>query len=118
MKKISSYRDLVAEKARLRQKISLLRRDIDTEVDEIKERLKPIAKILGLFGVGVAVKAASNGHSNNTLLKMGGNIAVDLLVGPRLRKAGMLTRMIVPPLLRGLTTGIIDRVKGVFKKKK
>ncbi len=117
MKKISNYHDLVAEKQRLNQKIHLLRRDIDLEVHEIKERLKPIAKILGILGVGVVAKASSNG-SRNSLLKMGGNLAVDLLIGPKLAKAGMITRMVVPPLLRGITTGVIDRVKHFFGKKK
>jgi hypothetical protein len=118
MKKISNYHDLVAEKQRLNQKITLLRRDIDNEVHEIKERFKPIAKILGILGVGAAVKASSNGSTGNSLLKMGATLGVDLLVGSKLRKAGMLTRMIVPSLVRGVTGGVIDKVKHFFSKKK
>lgn len=110
MKKISNYHDLVAEKHRLNQKIDLLRREIDLEVHEIKERLKPVAKILGLLGVGAVAKAASNG-TGNSLLKMGGNLAVDLLVGPKLAKAGLIARVVVPPLLRSVTSRLFSRFK-------
>src|SRR3954471_279142 len=109
MKKISNYHDLIAEKQRVNQKLALLKRDIDNDIDEIKERFRPVTKVLGLL-------SGSNGSHKpdspkQSLLKMGGNLAVDLLVGPRLAKAGMITRMVVPPLLRGIYNGVVDRFR-------
>lgn len=114
MKKISNYHELAAEKQRLQQQLSLLKRDVESEIAEIKEKFRPITKIIGLLGGGNGNSTSSNGSTKSTLLKAGGNLAVDLLIGPKLAKAGMITRMIVPPLLRGIATGIINR----FRKKK
>jgi hypothetical protein len=112
MRKISNYHDLVAEKERVNQKLALLKRDIDSEVDQIKEKFKPIGKIIGLFGGGNG--SDSPNTTRQSLLKMGGGLAMDLLVGPKLAKAGMITRMVVPPLLKGIYNGVVNR----FKKKK
>lgn len=112
MRKINNYHDLVVEKERVNQRLALLKRDIDNEVEVIKEKFKPIGKIIGLFGGGNGAKTPDT--AKQSLLKMGGNLAVDLIVGPRLAKAGMVTRMVVPPLLRGLYNGVVNR----FKKKK
>ncbi|MEI9917767.1 MAG: hypothetical protein WDO14_03075 [Bacteroidota bacterium] len=116
MKKISNYHDLVAEKARVEQRLALLKRDIHSEIEEIKQRLSPVTRIVGLL--------SGNGASNNqgaqkdsllkSGLKAGAALGMDLLIGPNLAKAGMLTRLIVPPLLRNISSGIINR----FRKKK
>ena len=110
MKKISNYHDLVAEKQRINQKLALLKRDIDNDIDEIKERFRPITKLVGMLGGG--------NHTPDTpkhsLLKAGGSLALDLLVGPKLAKAGVITRAVVPPLLKGIYHSVVNR----FKKKK
>ena len=113
MRKISNYHDLVVEKQRTQQRLELLKRDIENEVDLIKEKFKPIGKILGLFSGGNGSSDAPD-TAKQSLLKMGGNLAVDLLVGPKLAKAGMITRMVVPPLLRGIYNVVVNR----FRKKK
>lgn len=104
----------MAEKQRVQQKLVLLKRDFENEIDAIKEQFKPITRVVSMFTGGS--DSSSNGEDTprQSLLKMGGNLAVDLLVGPRLAKAGMITRMVVPRLLRGLYNGFINR----FKKKK
>jgi hypothetical protein len=115
MKKITNYHDLVAEKQRLRQKLDLLKRDMSSEVHEIKEKFSFITKILGFVtGNGNHRAPETKGHP---LLKMGAALGVDLLLGPRLAKAGLLTRMAVPPILRGITSNI-HRIVHFFKRKK
>jgi hypothetical protein len=113
MKKISNYHDLVAEKQRVVQRLDLLKRDVENEIHEIKEKYRPLTKIVGLFGNGDSSHNGS-GNTKQSLLKMGGGLALDLLVGPRLAKAGLITRTVVPPLLRGIYNGVVNR----FKKKK
>jgi|ERR1044071_2664508 hypothetical protein len=114
MKKITNYHDLVAEKQRVKQKLALLKRDMNSEIAEIKEKIKPITRIVGFV--------TGNGHhkpetKKDSLLKMGAAIGMDLLVGPRLAKAGLLTRMVAPPILRGITSNI-HKIVGWFKRKK
>jgi hypothetical protein len=113
MKKINDLHDLVAEKQRLQQKLALLKRDMNSEVLEIKEQFKPIARIISFF----TGSTNSNGDSEvksttkTSLLKMGANLGVDLLVGTKLKKAGWLARLLVPPLLRKISSTVINRVK-------
>jgi len=114
MKRISNYHELAAEKQRVQQRLALLKRDVDSEIHEIKEKFKPIAKIVSLLTGGNGNSSPSSNGSKSSLLKMGGNLAVDLLVGPKLARAGLLTRLIVPPILRGISSRIMSR----FRKKK
>jgi hypothetical protein len=115
MKKITTYHDLVAEKQRLRQKLALLKRDMNSEIHEIKEKFSFITKIVG-FVTGNNDKTTHT-KSNHTLLKYGAALGVDLLIGPRLAKAGLLTRMAVTPILRGVASNI-HRIVDWFRKRK
>jgi len=118
MKKINNYHELAVEKQRLQQRLTLLKREMDLEVDEIKRRLRPITKIVSMFGGG-GDDDHKNGSTSGTgnLLRMGASLGVDLLVGPKLRKAGWLARTVVPPLLRGISSGVISAVNKFRKKK-
>ena len=112
MKKISNLHDLAAEKQRLKQKLALLKRDMSSEVTEIKQKVAPILKIVAFLTGGTAVTAAAvNGSHKTSLLKAGANLGVDLLVGSKLKKAGWLAKMLVPPLLRGISSTVINRFK-------
>lgn len=118
MKKITNYHDLVAEKLRLRQKLALLKRDMSLEVQDIKDKFSFITKIVGFLTGHKDHKSHNNGQSrNHTLLKYGAALGVDLLVGPRLAKAGLLTRMAVPPLIRGVASNI-HKIVDFFKRRK
>lgn len=114
-KKITSYHDLVAEKQRLRQKLALLKRDMNLEVHAIKEKFSFITKVVG-FVTGHNNHKSSD-TKNHSLLKMGAALGLDLLVAPRLAKAGLLTRVAVPPILRGITSNI-HKIVSWFKKRK
>jgi hypothetical protein len=120
MKKISNLHDLVSEKQRLQQKLTLLKREMNADVLEIKERFKPVTKIISFFTGGSAENDhGSNGQSNSksSLLAMGANLGIDLLVGSKLKKAGMLTRLLAPPILRGIASTVINKVKQFRAKK-
>jgi hypothetical protein len=108
MRSINNHHDLVAEKARLQQKLALLKREMNGEIVEIKEKLKPVTSILSLFTNDS--KENENG-SKPSLLKMGANFGIDMLVGPKLAKVGWLARLLVPPLLKGISSTVLNRVK-------
>ena len=114
MKKITGYHDLVAEKAHVQQKLALLKRDMHAEIDEIKQRFRPITRIVELVTGNGSSKSPDSDSGKGNLLKMGAALGVDLLVGPRLAKAGLITRMIVPPILRNISKNLINR----FRRKK
>ena len=102
----------MVEKQRLQQKLSLLKRDVNSEVEQLKEKFKPITRIIGfLTGSSNHDTPSANGTTKTSLLKMGANVGFDLLVGSKLKKAGWLARLIVPPLLRTITSKVINRVK-------
>lgn len=114
MRKINDLHDLVTEKQRLQQKLALLKRDINSEVEEIKDKFKPITRIISFFtggGSGNNGHAEVKGSTKTSLLKMGANLGVDLFVGSKLKKAGWLARLVVPPLLRKISSAVISRVK-------
>jgi hypothetical protein len=110
MKKINNIHDLLAEKQRLTQKLDLLKRDMSSEVSEIKEKIQPILKVVAFLSGGAAA-AAVNGTPKRSLLKAGANLGVDLLVGSKLKRAGWLAKMLLPPLLRGISSTVIDKFK-------
>ena len=115
MKKITSYHDLVAEKQRLHLKLALLKREMNSEVHAIKERFRFITKIVG-FVTGHSDHQTTE-TKNHSLLKYGAALGIDLLVGPRLARAGLLARVALPPILRGITSNI-HKIIGLFRKKK
>ncbi|HMJ71585.1 MAG TPA: hypothetical protein VK508_21970 [Cyclobacteriaceae bacterium] len=112
MKKISNLHDLAAEKQRLQQRLTLLNREMNTDVEEIKERFKPITRIISFF-TGQSQHSGNGTQANpkTSLLKMGASLGFDMLVGSKLKKAGWLARLIVPPLLRGISSTVINKVK-------
>lgn len=116
MKKINDLHELSVEKQRLQQKLALLKRELELEVQEIKQQFSPVTKIMHLLGGGNSSHNGSESTSGN-LLKMGAMAGVDLLIGQKLRKAGMLTKLIVPPLLRGISSGAISLFNRFRKKK-
>jgi hypothetical protein len=112
MKRISDLHDLAVEKQRLQQRLDLLKRDINSEVNEIKEKFRPLIKIVSfLTGTPVNGNGEGKNSTKTSLLKMGANLGVDLLVGSKLKKAGWLARLVVPPLLRKISSAVINRVK-------
>jgi hypothetical protein len=111
--RINNYHDLVVEKQRVQQRLSLLKRNADHEIHEIKQRLRPVGKIVSFIG-GKGNGKDTPENKKDSFLKMGANLGMELLVGPKLARAGLLTRLVVPPLLRGITSGLINK----FRKKK
>lgn len=112
MKKISNLHDLVAERQRLQQKLALLKRDMNSEVNAIKEKFRPVTRIVSFLAGGSGNGAGEVMPSAKTsLLKMGANLGVDLLVGSKLKKAGWFARLVVPPLLRKISSTVISKFK-------
>ncbi|GCC50469.1 hypothetical protein SanaruYs_06840 [Chryseotalea sanaruensis] len=104
MNRINNYDELVAARRMTETIIADRKRIINEHVDGFKEKLTPVMNIVNIF--------KNKGSGNSSLLKGGTSLAIDLFVGQKLlRKAGWFTRLIVPTLLRTLSSKVIGNSK-------
>ncbi len=115
MNRINNYDDLVAERRRTELIIADRKQTINDRIEDIREKIAPLFSILS--ALNIFKKTESNGnHSgeNHSVLKMGSSLAIDLLVGQKmLKNASWFMRLIVPTLLKTVSSGLI----GLTKKK-
>lgn len=103
MKKISNYRELVAERLRLEQELAVQKAEINGEVQEIKNRLKPVYGLLSFFNTD------KKSSLKSTAMQVGANIGIDVLLrNTLLGKASWLTRLIVPFIAKKLSSKVIE----------
>lgn len=89
MNRISNYDELVAARVMTEAIIADRKRIIHERVSEVKKKIAPIL-----------------------LLKVGSFVAIDLLIGRKLlRKAGWITRLLIPTLLKAFSSKVIEKVK-------
>jgi len=103
-KRISNYDELVAYRKKLEADLFRQKAYINEKVGRIKDKLEPIGRVLSF------VKGASN-HRASSLLKIGSQAGIDLLLQRKLGKAGWLTKLILPFVLRFATAKTIDKVQ-------
>ena len=106
MNRISNYEELVAERRRTEFIIADRKQLLHDKVEDIKDKVAP------LFSVLSALNIFKKKEPDNSLLKAGSSLASDLLGGQTLlKKAGLFTRLLVPPLLKVVSSKVIERVK-------
>jgi len=89
MNRISNYDELVAARIMTESIISDRRRVIHERVTHVKRRIAPVL-----------------------LWKVGTFIAIDLLIGRKLlKRAGWITRLLIPTLLKRFSSRVIENVK-------
>lgn len=104
MNRISNYDELVATRRMTETIIADRKRIINEHVDDFKEKFAPLMNIINMF--------KNKGGANSALLKVGTSLAIDLFIGQKLlRKAGWLTRLIIPTLLRTVSSKVIGNNK-------
>lgn len=103
--KIETVDDLRAERARLKNKLELSRIHMRKEINAIKTELSPARQAVGV--VSDLLTTPRKG-----LLPIGVGIGVDLILRRTLlSKAGWLPRLIVPLIVRNVTTNLIKKNK-------
>ena len=106
MNRIRNYEELRLEKNRLHEHLIVQRNILKHEVDTLKARVEPFLEVISFLGI---FKKREN---KSSLLKIGAQVGIGLLLNQTvLAKAGWLTKLAVPIILKGVTSGIIDRVK-------
>lgn len=104
MNKISTYDELLAERRRLEADLIAQKAYIKNHMNAVRERLEPVSKVISFVG-GFKSKPGS------TLLKIGSNIGIDLLVRQKLKKAGWLAKLVLPLVLKFTASKTIDNVQ-------
>lgn len=115
---IHSYEELQHEKIRLEGLLRIQKEQLRTDIGLLKKQLEPATAILRTVGMFTGSKNA-DGKSNTKpgLLKLGLDLGIDLLLrGTVFRKAGFVTRMAMPVLLRNFSSNIASgKGKGLFQ---
>jgi hypothetical protein len=111
-KKIQTYDDLLEQKKRLEDLLVVQKQQISSNWVEVKESLTPVNNIVAFFG------KLTHRDKSNPLVNMGIDIGGDLLLKRiLLARAGWLTRLAVPYLLKNYSSNVFaDRGKSFLHK--
>jgi hypothetical protein len=106
MSKINNYEELILERKKLEAELLHHKSVINDEVALLKHKMEPITNVVSFF------TPAKNSSNNNSLLQAGTNIGIELLVRQKLlSKAGWLTKLVVPFLLKKISSKAIERAQ-------
>lgn len=111
-KNIQSYDDLLEEKKRLEQLLSVQKDQISANWVEMKEEFKPLNNMVGFFS------KITTRDKSNPLVNFGIDVAGDLVLRKiLLARFGWATRLVVPFLLKNYSSNVIaDKGKSLFQK--
>lgn len=104
MSRISNYEELVAEKKKLEADLRRQKAFINAKVNTIREKFEPLRRVFAFFE---KVKSSPT----SSLLKLGSNVGIDVLVKQKLAKAGWLARLLLPIALKFTASKTIDKVQ-------
>ena len=101
-KQINSYADLLEEKARLKLLLSAQRELVRQDIIELKQELAPVKSAISLVG-----KIATKDNSN-WLLTTAADAAINILLKKMvLSKAGWITKLVLPFLMKNFSSHMI-----------
>jgi hypothetical protein len=111
-KSIRSYNELIAEKQRMERLLAAQKELVRYDLQELKAELKPAINAVALLGKITTV------DSSNPLITGFTNTAIDLVLKKGLlRRAGWMTRLLVPVLLKNYSSHFITRHKDELTQK-
>jgi hypothetical protein len=107
---ISTYQDLVLERARLETLIenqkNIIRHDFDELKSEFKREIKP-----AIDTANFVKKFVKPETRNQTIAKVGVTIALDLILRRAMRGSNVLAQVLIPRLLKNYTTHFLHFLK-------
>src|SRR5215207_7444994 len=94
---ITTYEDLLQEKQRLKQKLTLQKADVSHHFSVLKHKLSPVEKVAGV------VKNLATPDTRNPLVNTGLNLTIDILLRSfYMSRIGWLPKLVVPFVLKNL----------------
>lgn len=104
MTKINNYIELVAQRKRIEQELAIQKAQIQDEIQEIKDKLKPVTGLLSFFNTSKKQSLKSSA------MQVGANIGIDVLLrNTLLGKAGWLARLILPFVAKKISSKVIEK---------
>ncbi|HEY0679225.1 MAG TPA: hypothetical protein VGD17_13130 [Chitinophagaceae bacterium] len=101
---ITSYEELLQEEQRLKQKLTLQKADFSHHFEILKHKLSPVEKIAGV------VKNFTTPDTRNPLVNTGVNLGIDVLLrGFYFSRVGWLTKLVVPFVLKNLSSNFVNK---------
>lgn len=111
MNKIKNYEDLVSHRRHLEANLRSQKSYFNERVEDIKEKFEPITKLVSFFKSDNKTKVNTIMSNGSSLLKIGSTAGIDLLLQKRLSKAGWLTKLVLPFVLRFAAARTLDKVQ-------
>ncbi|HRG78259.1 MAG TPA: hypothetical protein PL167_01555 [Cyclobacteriaceae bacterium] len=107
MTRINNYEELIAERKRVESNIVEQRLILKAGLQEAKEKLEPFMYLLPILNI------FKKKEPNHSVLNAATSVGIDLFVGQKLAKAGWVTRLLVPMVLKGISSLVMKtkRVK-------
>jgi hypothetical protein len=105
MARITNLQELLAEKNRLQAELELQKAIIETDVQRIKSKFDPIRKVAAFFS------GKDNSGSAPPVLKAGANLGIEMLGLKLLKRAGWITRFVVPLVAKRISSTILDKIR-------
>lgn len=104
MNRINNYAELMAERKNLEATLQIQKATLNSQLNALKERFEPLAKVVSFLG-------GLNKKPGSSLLKVGTNMGIALLVRNKLAKTGWLAKLILPFILKYTAAKTIDSVQ-------
>lgn len=104
MNRIKNYEELIAERKNLEASIRIQKLYLNTHINAIKEKFEPVTKVISFL-------SGFKSHPGSSLLKLGSNVGIELLVRQKLAKAGWLAKLVLPFILKFTAAKTIDKVQ-------
>jgi hypothetical protein len=101
---IESYEDLCKEKERLTELLNVQKAQIHRDIDSLKDEFKPIVNLSENVS-----KLLSREDGKDPLVTAGTNITIDILVNKLFSKSGFLLKLVLPALLKNLSSHYIPK---------
>ncbi len=106
MTRINNYEELLAERKRVEANIVEQRLMLKAGLQEVKEKLEPFMYLLPILNI------FKKKDTNHSLMNAATSVGIDLFVGQKLlSKAGWFTRLIVPMILKGVSSLVMKSKK-------
>ena len=108
---INTYEELCQEERKLKQLLKLQKTALRANYRVISEKLSPVEKVAGI------IKNVTTPSTRNPLVNTGLNLAIDtLLRGFYSSKAGWLAKMVLPFVLKNVSSNLVNKKgKSFFK---
>ena len=114
--KIKTYEDLIAERVRLEGLIvnqkNIIRHDLDELKAGFKKEIKP-----AVDAAAFVKKIVRPETRNETLITVGTQIAIDLVMRRLLRKSNVLVQVLLPRILKNYSSHIFNKTGTVTQSK-